>query len=202
MTEKKMKIQFAPGAFDAFDGTQEELDALVEELQRMISTDKPLLVVQSSGGSNPSAVSWTRNPPKGELDLYLSKFVDSHYIVHLCQPGTPQLHAVHQRLEGLSRRQAMCLVYYCNEFVGIDSFGLHARAANPNPGPSTFFFPLQENINRLGYPIDSFHYPKLTAEASNYLENSSGYYSSMSRFAIEESADNCPIPAGVKWFEI
>jgi hypothetical protein len=35
MTEKKMKIQFAPGAFDAFDGTQEELDALVEELQRM-----------------------------------------------------------------------------------------------------------------------------------------------------------------------
>lgn len=32
---KKIKIEFAPGAFDAFDGTQKELDALVTELQRM-----------------------------------------------------------------------------------------------------------------------------------------------------------------------
>jgi hypothetical protein len=35
MTKKKMKIEFAPGAFDTFDGTQEELDALVAELERM-----------------------------------------------------------------------------------------------------------------------------------------------------------------------
>ena len=35
MTEKKMKITFAPGAFDSFDGTQEELDALIAEVQRM-----------------------------------------------------------------------------------------------------------------------------------------------------------------------
>ena len=35
MTDKKMKIEFAPGAFDSFDGTQEELDALVTELERM-----------------------------------------------------------------------------------------------------------------------------------------------------------------------
>jgi hypothetical protein len=35
MTKKKMKIGFAPGAFDTFDGTQEELDALVAELERM-----------------------------------------------------------------------------------------------------------------------------------------------------------------------
>jgi hypothetical protein len=30
-----MRIEFAPGAFDTFDGTQEELDALVAELERM-----------------------------------------------------------------------------------------------------------------------------------------------------------------------
>ena len=35
MTDKKIKIEFAPGAFDSFDGTQDELDALVTELQRM-----------------------------------------------------------------------------------------------------------------------------------------------------------------------
>lgn len=33
--KKKIHVEFAPGAFDSFDGTQEELDALVAELQRM-----------------------------------------------------------------------------------------------------------------------------------------------------------------------
>ncbi len=32
MTEK-MKITFAPGCFDNFEGTQEELDAMVAEIQ-------------------------------------------------------------------------------------------------------------------------------------------------------------------------
>jgi hypothetical protein len=35
MTKKKIKIEFAPGAFDTFDGTQAELDELLAELQRM-----------------------------------------------------------------------------------------------------------------------------------------------------------------------
>ena len=33
--KKKIQITFAPGAFDSFDGTQEELDALVAEIERM-----------------------------------------------------------------------------------------------------------------------------------------------------------------------
>jgi hypothetical protein len=32
---KEIKIQIAPGAFDTFDGTQEELDALMEEIHKM-----------------------------------------------------------------------------------------------------------------------------------------------------------------------
>lgn len=36
MTEKKAKtIEFAPGCFDNFEGTQEELDALKEDILRM-----------------------------------------------------------------------------------------------------------------------------------------------------------------------
>ena len=35
MTDKKIRIEFAPGAFDDFDGTQAELDALMAELERM-----------------------------------------------------------------------------------------------------------------------------------------------------------------------
>jgi hypothetical protein len=30
--EKKIKVEFAPGAFDSFEGTQEELDALQKEI--------------------------------------------------------------------------------------------------------------------------------------------------------------------------
>jgi sugar/nucleoside kinase (ribokinase family) len=33
--EKSIKIEFAPGAFDNFDGTQEELDELLAEIQYM-----------------------------------------------------------------------------------------------------------------------------------------------------------------------
>jgi hypothetical protein len=36
MTEnKKPELVFAPGCFDSFEGTQEELDELVSEIQRM-----------------------------------------------------------------------------------------------------------------------------------------------------------------------
>lgn len=35
---KELKIEFAPGCFDSFDGSQEELDGLIEEITRMIKS--------------------------------------------------------------------------------------------------------------------------------------------------------------------
>lgn len=35
MTDKKIKVEFAPGCFDGFEGTQEELDHLVAEITRL-----------------------------------------------------------------------------------------------------------------------------------------------------------------------
>jgi hypothetical protein len=35
---KPMQLEFAPGCFDEFDGTQEELDQLVAEIQRMFKS--------------------------------------------------------------------------------------------------------------------------------------------------------------------
>ena len=32
----KMKLSFAPGCFDDFEGTQEELDAVIKEIEEMI----------------------------------------------------------------------------------------------------------------------------------------------------------------------
>ncbi len=41
MTKKEMKIEFAPGCFDNFEGSQEELDKLVAEIQKMFKGKTP-----------------------------------------------------------------------------------------------------------------------------------------------------------------
>jgi hypothetical protein len=38
MTEQKRTITFAPGCFDSFEGTQEELDGLQTEIMRMFES--------------------------------------------------------------------------------------------------------------------------------------------------------------------
>ena len=37
MTDKEITIVFSPGCFDNFDGSQEELDQLVKDIQDMLS---------------------------------------------------------------------------------------------------------------------------------------------------------------------
>lgn len=38
--DKKLKITFAPGCFDGFEGSQEELDALVKEITEMMQSEE------------------------------------------------------------------------------------------------------------------------------------------------------------------
>ena len=38
--KKEIKLNFAPGCFDNFDGTQEELDSLIEELTSMFQSEE------------------------------------------------------------------------------------------------------------------------------------------------------------------
>ena len=35
---KEIKVEFAPGAFDSFEGTQEELEEVMADIRRMIET--------------------------------------------------------------------------------------------------------------------------------------------------------------------
>ena len=35
---KDLKIEFAPGCFDSFEGTQEELDEMIAEIKRMFAS--------------------------------------------------------------------------------------------------------------------------------------------------------------------
>jgi hypothetical protein len=39
--EKKLKVEFAPGAFDHFEGTQEELDEMMAEITTMFTELTP-----------------------------------------------------------------------------------------------------------------------------------------------------------------
>lgn len=40
MDDKEIKIVFEPGCFDSFDGTQEELDAMLAEIQQLVESGK------------------------------------------------------------------------------------------------------------------------------------------------------------------
>ena len=40
-SKKPLQVEFAPGAFDTFDGTQEELDAMMAEITEMIANMTP-----------------------------------------------------------------------------------------------------------------------------------------------------------------
>lgn len=173
-----------------------------DELNSMIRVDKPLIVVQSTGGANPAARSWTRNPPLHEFDTYLRQFVDDCYVLHLCLPDTPVLANVHQRVDNIDRRKAMCLVYYCHQFIGVDSYGLHTRAANPTAGNSTFFFPLAETVDRLAYPRKNFNYIVPTKQVQDLLKNHQDYYATVFKLSIEDASENCPVPPEVKWFSV
>jgi len=43
MTEpKKLKVTFAPGCFDQFEGTQEELDAFIKEIEQAVASGELL----------------------------------------------------------------------------------------------------------------------------------------------------------------
>lgn len=173
----------------------------LDELNSMIKVDKPLMVVQSTGGAHAAARSWTRNPPLDEFNDYLVQYMETHFIVHLAVPETPLLSNTHQRVDNLNRRQAMALIYFATAFVGIDSFGQHVRAANETAGSTIIFFPLAESVDRLGYTRNAWTNITPTARVQQMLLAHQDYYATVFKYNIENASDNCPVPVGTKWFE-
>lgn len=51
---KDMKIEFAPGCFDDFEGTQEELEELVAEIQRMFASGEAQTKARRIDFDNPT----------------------------------------------------------------------------------------------------------------------------------------------------
>ena len=173
----------------------------VDELNAMVKVDKPLLVVQSTGGAHPASRSWTRNPDHNEFNDHLSLYLESHFVLHLCLPETPVLTNVHQRVDNLNRRQAMTIIYYAAAFIGIDSFGQHARASNPEAGPTEIFFPLAESVDRLGYTRKDWINHTPTAQVQQLLLTHQDFYATVFKLNIENAGENCPVPVGTRWFD-
>jgi len=174
--------------------------AEVDEINSMVITDKPVMFVQSTGGSNPAARSWTRNAPQPELEEFLAKFTD-HYRLHVAMPGTPVLQNVDQRVETFSRRQCLLLAYYCSSAVLIDSYGLHCRSGCPFPQKTYVFFPLTEMRHRVGYNKEGHEYILPRPEIQEMLKTHSDYYGTLLKFSLEDLGENCPVPPGIKWFD-
>lgn len=47
-SKKPLEVKFAPGCFDTFDGTQEELDALMAEIQETFANMTPEELAEQS----------------------------------------------------------------------------------------------------------------------------------------------------------
>ena len=46
---KELKVEFAPGCFDGFEGTQEELDELIAQIQQMFASGEAVELAQPIG---------------------------------------------------------------------------------------------------------------------------------------------------------
>jgi hypothetical protein len=92
----------------------------------------------------------------------------------------------------------MALIYFAQEVVGIDSYAMHARAANLEAGPTTIFFPLAESVDRLGY--SKFVNIVPVPAVQDMLRHHTDYFATVFKLSIENVSDNCPIPAGTRWF--
>lgn len=51
--KKDLKLEFAPGAFDGFDGTQEELDELMAEIQQAFESGELLESMEPVADDDP-----------------------------------------------------------------------------------------------------------------------------------------------------
>lgn len=71
MSQDKIKIEFVPGCFDDFEGTQEELDEFVAEIRRMADTG--LLFELSEPTSNNS---WDLLPEAAKAEITRDQTTD------------------------------------------------------------------------------------------------------------------------------
>ena len=73
---KEMKIQFAPGCFDNFEGTQEELDTLMAEILSMFEGKTPEELEAMSKPLDDEA--WDELPDEVKEQLIRSHNEDDH----------------------------------------------------------------------------------------------------------------------------
>lgn len=81
MDMKDTKIVFAEGCFDNFDGTQEELDELIAEIQRLVDTGE---IFERSVPVDIDAMD------EKELAAFASAVLDSEEVEALHKEGMPK----------------------------------------------------------------------------------------------------------------
>lgn len=84
----ELKVEFAPGAFDHFEGTQEELDQLMAEIQTMFANLTP---EELAARSTPlDEAEFADLPPEVQAQL-AEAFLDPEDLEGLINPPTRKL---------------------------------------------------------------------------------------------------------------
>jgi hypothetical protein len=84
-SDKTIKVEFAPGCFDQFEGTQEELDELIKEIQGMFE-GKTKEEIEALGGR---PVDPDDLPPE-VLAQIAENFFDEEELLELEKMGMPR----------------------------------------------------------------------------------------------------------------
>lgn len=146
-----------------YDGRQVEMEdclpdyyinkAEMEEVEAMLQgIEKPILVVQTNGGSG-GGYSWTRDIPLKEAVTVLTALQEKYEIIHLRSSEQPEIQGVRHTAD-LNIRQAIAVLAMSQARLLIDSVYQHAAAALDLPStvlwvatkPHQFGYDMHNNV--------------------------------------------------------
>ena len=110
--------------------------------------EKPLLLLQSHGGSDNTQYNWARDLPEFLVNSLINKLKEKYYIMHIARENQPSFHDV-EKVSG-DLRELFCLIYLSEKRLFIDSFAQHAAAAMLKPSVVCW---VSTSPDKLGYNI-------------------------------------------------
>ena len=157
----------------------------------LVQYDKPLLLIQTSGG-NDQGYSWVRDMPANLADSLCRELEKKWKILHIRTENQPAIANV-EFITSPNIRHIIAAIQYSQGRILIDSLAQHAAKAFDKR--STVLWPV-DKVKQLGYPfhdnIISSYKPIKTHMADYYLSEDD----------IVGQSHMCPFPAGKNIFKI
>jgi ADP-heptose:LPS heptosyltransferase len=92
--------------------------------------NKPIFLIQTNGGGlDSNGYNWTRDMPIEIAQNISNRWVDTHHIIQVCNPNSPQIMGAEVVSNSMSNMELFSLIAASNKRLLIDSSLQHASAA-------------------------------------------------------------------------